>query len=118
MKKIDLTLINGLEEELNALSTVDYPRVAITDRCVTIKGVHYIYETLYSSPATNDKEFRTFSSQSIDQTNLQLHVTQKIKSGYNRFNLVLKEQPGSRKCPFLGFKSQRDVLLCGFISES
>ena len=51
-------------------------------------------------------------------TNLQLHVTQKQNAtGYSKYNLVVKEDPGSRKCPFMSHKSQRDVLLCGFIAE-
>lgn len=51
-------------------------------------------------------------------TNLQLHVTQKQNAtGYSKYNLVVKEDPGSRKCPFMSHKSQRDVLLCGFLAE-
>ena len=44
------------------LSTTDYPRASITDRCITIKGVHYIYETQFTSNVTNEKEWKTFSS--------------------------------------------------------
>ena len=37
--------------------------------------------------------------------------------GFDEYHLVLKEDPGNRKCPFLSHKGQRDVLLCGFLAE-
>ena len=49
---------------------------------------------------------------------MQLHVVQRQKVGDKKIYFILKESPGSRKCPVLGNKSQRDVLLCGFISEN
>ena len=84
---------------------------------MTINGTNYIYETGHRTMVRSSQDWKTFSSESIEQTNMQLHVTQWLKGGYNKFQLVLKDNPGSRKCPILGHKGQRDVLLCGFIAE-
>ena len=75
MWRIDLSNVHGLNNELKWLKTTPYPKVHISNRSMTIKGMNYIYETGYTTKVRDDQEWRTFSSESIEQTNMQLHVT-------------------------------------------
>lgn len=105
MQRIDLSNVPGIQNELSLLSKTPYPKISMTSRSLTINGKNYIYETGHSTTIRNDHEWTTLSTESIDCSSMQLNVTQRIRGGFNKFYLVLKDNPGSRKCPVLGQKS-------------
>lgn len=85
MQKVNLSHIPGLQPELEWLNTTDQPKVSISDRNLTIRGTHFIYETGHSAKINlNDKDskdWRVLGSQSVQLTNWQLHEAVKYENG-------------------------------------
>ena len=116
--RTSLNHIAGMKRGIDDLSAMDYAKISIQERSLTIKGKHYVYETGFVVPvAFQDKEWEAMSTQSIEGTTLQLHIAQKTENGMLKFGLLLIEQPGSRRQTLLGSKNLRDVLLCTFLTD-
>lgn len=73
--KVSLSHIQGFKEKMTWLGMRSYADVSISSRCLTIGGILYVYETGYSQHVYNPAEYKTLSSETIDRTCLQLHVT-------------------------------------------
>lgn len=94
------------------------PSLSFTERAMTVKGIHYVYETGQHSPFSQDPDLQVLDTMQIKSSNLQLHRVQQIdEKGFKKLLIVVKKNPGTRKCTFMGHKCQRDVILCTFISK-
>lgn len=118
--KISLQHLQGLSAKLESFSQADSPKISISERSLTIAGTHFIYETGHEvSIELPNAEDKILSTQNVEGTNLQLHQIQKRSqsNSSNEIQVILKELPNSRKCCYIGQKSQRDVLLCCYICQ-
>ena len=70
MLKVSLSHIQGLQPELDWLGTCEHPRVSISDRSLTIRGTHFIYETGHQAKvALKNRDWRVMVSESVLLTN-------------------------------------------------
>ena len=86
--------IRQLKKGIDDLSHIDYPKISIQERSLTIKGKHYIYETGLMKPVNfGDESWKPLSTQSIEHTGLQLHITENKsnETGLLKFGLMLIE---------------------------
>ena len=67
---MNLTHIKGFADEIDWLSSIKKPIVCISDRCITIRGTHYIYANGHSAPIQIENDWSVTSSQEVEYTNL------------------------------------------------
>ena len=71
IQQISLSLMDGLKFDLESISTFKDSAVSISDRCVTVRGNHYIYDTGHKSTVKLNSDLWSFhSSETIIGTNL------------------------------------------------
>ena len=64
--KLNLSHIQGLSPELDWLAKTDRPTVSISGRSLTIRGIHFIYETGHQSKVElKQKDWKVISTQSV-----------------------------------------------------
>ena len=112
IQRWSLEFINELSSSLlEEMSHADFSRCIITDRCVTVNGEAFVYESgckFDALPApTLEDGWSVCESRQVQNCDREFHSI--VSKSRTEFAFAIKTNPASRKCPLFGLKSQRDV---------
>ena len=94
-------LVNHLEPQLG----INFKRISISDRAVTMDGVTYVYATgqkYEQLKSLEEKGWEVQDTQTCEFANKQIHMCSKNFNGSKKTSVILKQSINSRKSCFTG----------------